>query len=304
VDLRRGLIDEGMVPQTLQKPLMSLEKRGNPYGKPEKRRADWIKGLREDVPVKILDKRERAEVLYFTDSITAYDDRIQDIARSTARVLYAAGIDFGILGRLERDSGHEVRRFGEELLFMDLREANTEAIRSAGAQKIITSDPHAFNALKNDYAGIPPVEHASLVLARCIRSQRLRFNPLEKPDAIFTYHDSCYLGRHNGIYDAPREVLDAVPGLKRVEMRRCRDRSFCCGGGGLNLFYEPVEEKRMAQVRIDMAGEAGVDVIVTACPFCLVHFEDAVKTMGLEGKMTVIDLVELVDRQLRRDLGQ
>jgi len=121
---------------------------------------------------------------------------------------------------------------------------------------------------------------------------------VENSGNIYTYHDSCYLGRHNGIYEAPRTVIDAIPGLKRVEMARCRDRSFCCGGGGLAMFYEPTEEKRMGQVRVDMARQAGANVIVTACPFCLVQIEDGIKTSGLEGEMEVIDLVELINDHL------
>jgi Fe-S oxidoreductase len=165
----------------------------------------------------------------------------------------------------------------------------------------VTADPHAFNALKNDYEGLPPVEHVSQMLAGLIKSGKIRLKPLENTDAVHTYHDSCYLGRHNGIYEQPREVMDAVPGLIRVEMAKCRDRSFCCGGGGLCLFYEAVEEQRMAQLRIEMAKEVGATVIVTACPFCLVHMEDAIKTTGMEGKMEAIDLVELVNRQLLTD---
>ena len=117
-------------------------------------------------------------------------------------------------------------------------------------------------------------------------------------NGVYTYHDPCYLGRHNGIYDDPRDVLDAIPGLQRVEMKRCRDRSFCCGGGGLALFYEPKEEQRMGVRRVRMAAEAGANVIVTACPFCMVNIEDAIKVAGMEGKMTAIDLAELVDRQM------
>ena len=298
VDLRRGMVDEGMVPQPLQKPLMSLEKRGNPYGKMEKRRSDWIKSLSEDQHVKVLQKEEVAHTLYFVDSITSYDDRIQEIAKATARVLKIANMDFGILGPGERDSGHEVRRFGEEMLFLSLKNRNTRAIINSGVKKIVTSDPHAFNALKNDYDGIPPVEHTSQVMARKIRSGNIRLKTIEDPDRIYTYHDSCYLGRHNGIYDVPRDVIDAIPGIKRVEMTRFRDRSFCCGGGGLALFYEPPEEKRMGQVRVEMAKEAGADVIVTACPFCMVHIEDAIKTIGMEGEMQVIDLVELINRHI------
>ncbi len=298
VDLRRGMVDEGMVPQSLQKPLGSIEKRGNPYGKLEKKRAEWTEPLAEAFPVKVLKKKEIVDTLYFVDSITSFDDRIQEIGRATARVLTAAGADFGILGPAEQDSGHEVRRFGEEMLFMELRDRNTEAIMAAGAGQIVTADPHAFNALKHDYTEMPPVEHITQLMARSIQTGRLRLKAVEDPEAVYVYHDPCYLGRHNGIYDAPREVLDAVPGLKRTEMLRCRDRSFCCGGGGLMLYYEPVEETRMGKLRVEMAREAGATVIVTACPFCMVNIEDAIKTSGLEGQMQAVDIVELIDKHL------
>ena len=300
VDLRRGMVDDGNVPQSLQKPLMALEKRGNPYGKLEKKRLEWTKaeGFKEEVEVKILDGKQEADTLYFVDSITSFDDRIQEIARATARVLTTAGIDFGILGKAEKDSGHEVRRFGEEMLFQELREQNTAAIEESGASRIVTADPHAYNALVKDYNGLPPVEHISQTLARAVSAGQIRFKAVENGDRVYTYHDPCYLGRHNGIYDIPRQVLDAIPGLKRVEMDRCRDRSFCCGGGGLMLFYEPIEETRMGKLRVEMAKEAGANVIVTACPFCMVNIEDAIKTSGLEGEMEAIDLSELIERHL------
>ncbi|MFH2219789.1 MAG: (Fe-S)-binding protein [Pseudomonadota bacterium] len=301
VDLRRGLVEEGAVPQSMQKPLGALEKRGNPYGKMEKKRADWTKELAEDFPVKILDGKETADTLYFVDSITSYDDRIQQIGMATARILHAAGIDFGILGPAERDSGHEVKRFGEEMLFLDLKERNTEAIVNAGVSRIVTGDPHALNALKNDYDGIPSAEHISQVIARGITSGKIRLKGVEDTTAVYTYHDPCYLGRHNGNYAAPRDVIDAIPGIHRVEMSRCRDRSFCCGGGGLMLFYEPEEEQRMGVLRVEMARDAGATVIVTACPFCMVNIEDAIKTSGLEGKMQAIDLAELVDKQMVKE---
>jgi len=302
VDLRRGFVDEGMVPQSLQKPLRALEKRGNPYGKMEKKRADWTKDLPEDFNVKILGKKETADTLYFVDSITSYDDRIQETGRAVARVLAVAGIDFGILGPAERDSGHEVKRFGEEMLFQDLRDRNTDAIINSGAKNIVTADPHAFNALKNDYKSIPPVEHISRTIIKAIKSDKIRLKSVEDPSKIYAYHDPCYLGRHNDLYDDPREAIDAIPGIKRVEMEaNCRDRSFCCGGGGLMLFYEPIEEKRIGQIRVEMAKQAGVNVIVTACPFCMVNIEDAIKTSGLEGEMEAIDLVELIDRHMIPD---
>ncbi|MFZ1085635.1 MAG: (Fe-S)-binding protein [Terracidiphilus sp.] len=299
VDLRRGMVDEGHVPQPLQKPLKSLESRGNPYGKMEKKKAEWAKAgdFPERYNVKVLDGRNRADTLYFVDSITSYDDRIQSIARATAAILDAAGVNFGILGAAEKDSGHEARRFGEETLFMALRDDNTVAIRDCGVRRIVTADPHTYNALRNDYNNLPPVEHISQLMAREVRSGKITFAPVSEGH-IYTYHDPCYLGRHNLIYEDPRTVLDAIPGMRRVEMKRARDRSFCCGGGGLMLFYEPKEEERIGVKRVRMAAEAGANVIVTACPFCLVNMEDAIKVTGLEGKMTAIDLAELAERQM------
>ncbi len=298
VDLRRGMVDEGMVPQSLQKPLSALEKRGNPWGKMEKKRADWTKDLPEGVTVKDLAK-ESAEALYFVDSITNFDDRMQAIGRATATILSRAGADVGILGKQEKDSGNEIRRFGEEMLFQTMKEMNTEAILDSGAKHIITADPHAYNALKNDYQGLPPVEHISQFIARNVKSGAIRLTGANGDGKVYTYHDPCYLGRHNDVYDDPRAALDAIAGLKRVEMQRCRDRSFCCGGGGLMLFYEPEEEQRMGVLRVEMAAAAGANVIVTACPFCLVNMEDAIKVAGLEGKMEAIDLSELIVQHIQ-----
>ena len=303
VDLRRGMIDDGNVPQSLQKPLKALESRGNPYGKIEKKRADWAKTpeFQQTCKLKVLDRNHSARTLYFVDSITSYDDRMQSIGRATARILTSLVKNFGILGATERDSGHEVRRFGEETLFTALRDHNTEAIKASGVARIVTSDPHAYNALKHDYKDLPPIEHISQVLAREARAGNLLFRPVANQNLVYTYHDPCYLGRHNQVYEDPRDVLDSIPLLKRVEMQRSRDCSFCCGGGGLMLFYEPKEEQRMGVVRVRMAAEAGANVIVTACPFCLANIEDAIKVSGMEDKMTAIDLAELVDEHLVRE---
>jgi Fe-S oxidoreductase len=298
VDLRRGMVDEGIVPQSLQKPLSALEKRGNPWGKMEKKRADWTKELPDSVTVKIVGKKESAEALYFVDSITSYDDRMQAIGQATATILSRAGADFGILGKAEKDAGNEVRRFGEEMLFQTLKEMNTAAIQASGVKHIITADPHAYNVLKNEYTDLPPVEHISQFIARNVRSGAIRLTGVNGDGKVYTYHDPCYLGRHNDVYDDPRETLDAIAGLNRVEMERCRDRSFCCGGGGLMLFYEPEEEQRMGVLRVEMAAKAGANVIVTACPFCLVNMEDAIKVAGLEGQMEAIDLSELIARHI------
>ncbi|MGI9100887.1 MAG: (Fe-S)-binding protein [Terriglobales bacterium] len=302
VDLRRGLVDDGRVPQSLHKPLKALESRGNPYGKPDKKRADWAKSVPGSESRVSCDTG--AETLYFVDSATSYDDRLQAIARATASILDQLGENFAILGAKEKDSGHEARRFGEETLFLALREHNSAAIQDAGVKRIVTADPHAYNALKNDYGDLPPVEHISQVLARAARSGALKFQRGANTDLVYAYHDPCYLGRHNQIYAEPRAVLDAIPGLKRVEMRRSRDRSFCCGGGGLMLFYEAKETERMGVTRVRMAAEAGANVIVTACPFCMVNLEDAIKVAGLEGKMKVTDLTELVVEHLATPSGE
>ena len=303
VDLRRGMIDDGNVPQSLQKPLKALESRGNPYGKMEKKKADWAnaKDFQQVCKIKTLDKKNGADTLYFVDSITSYDQRMQSIGRATSKILDHVGENFGILGAAEKDSGNEVRRFGEETLFMALRDHNTEAIQASGVKRIVTADPHALNAIKHDYTDVPPVEHISQVIAREVKSGKIKFKPVEDSEKVYAYHDPCYLGRHNQVYDDPRDVLDAIPGLKRVEMERSRDRSFCCGGGGLMLFYEPKEEERIGVKRVKMAAEAGANVIVTACPFCLVNIEDAIKVAGLEGKMTAVDLAELTDQQIAHE---
>jgi Fe-S oxidoreductase len=296
VDLRRGLVDDGRVPQSLQKPLKALESRGNPYGKLERKRADWANG---GVPI-FNGGPSQADTLYFVDSITSYDERTQPIGRATASILSATEVQFGILGARESDSGHDVRRFGEETLFLTLRDFNTQAICKTGVRRIVTSDPHAYNALKHDYGDVPPVEHIAQVIAGEVRAGKIRFEPLENGSDVYTYHDPCYLGRHNQIFDDPRFVLDSIPGLKRVEMSRCRDRSFCCGGGGLALFHEVKEEERMGVRRVRMAADAGANVMVTACPFCMLNLEDAIKVAGLEGRMAVQDLAELAAKQMVR----
>lgn len=298
VDMRRGMVDSGNVPQSLQKPLQSLEKRGNPYGKMEKKRAEWTKGL--DFEVK---EGDSFETLYFVDSVSSFDERMQLLAQSTARILNKAGVDFGILGKDEKDSGNEVRRFGEEMLFQNLKSQNIEAILNSGAKAIVTADPHAFNVIKNEYNSpeLPPIEHISQFVEKNIKNGKLRLSGVteEEKNKVFTYHDPCYLGRHNGVYEAPRAVLDAIPGIRRVDMLKSRDRSFCCSGGGLMLFYEPEEDIRMGVKRVKMAQAAGANVIVTACPFCLTNIEDGIKVAGLEGKMEAIDLCELIARHLQ-----
>jgi Fe-S oxidoreductase len=301
VDMRRHLVDEGEVPAGLQKAMAALEKRGNPYGKMPRKRGDWVAGEEGDSGVRALKAGQQAQELFFTDSAGAYDPRIQQTSRSFGRLMTDSGMDVGTLGRDEVDSGNEARRIGEEGLFETLREQNVEALEQRDFTRIVTCDPHAMNALRHDYQLDVPVRHHTEVLAEMLEAGTLELNAL--PDGrTYTFHDPCYLGRHNDVYDAPRQVLDAVPGLRRVEMERSRNRSFCCGGGSLYLFHEGEGDARMGEQRVAMAEAAGADVIVTACPFCLINLEDAVKTTGREDTMQVIDIAELVEKAVVGDV--
>jgi Fe-S oxidoreductase len=298
IDMRRYLVEEGRVPASLQRPLADLEKRGNPYGKMPRKRGDWLKDENLGVSgIRLLKKGERAEVLYFADSCTAYDPRIQQIAGSFAVILNAAGVDCGTLGADEVDSGHEARRIGEEGLYETLRESNLEALGGREFTRIVTADPHAMNALLHDYELEQPVVHHTQLLAELVEAGKLKLGHASDGRS-YTFHDPCYLGRHNGIYEDPRRVLRSIPGIQTVEMKRCRNRSFCCGGGSLYLFYEGESDSRMGEMRLEMAEEVGAEVVITACPFCLINLEDAIKTTGREGKMEVVDLAELIARQL------
>jgi Fe-S oxidoreductase len=265
----------------------------------EKKRQEWTQELPEGVEVQVAGSKENPETLFFVDSAISFDERLQEIARSSATILHYCGEDYGILGKAERDSGHEVRRFGEEMLFQTLRDTNTQAIQNSGAKNLVTSDPHAFNALNKDYADIPPAQHISQFILDKIRSGALKLKPFQEEASLVTYHDPCYMGRHNLLYDTPRQILDSIPGLTRVEMERSRDRSFCCGGGGLMLFYEPPEEEqRMGQKRAEMIAATGADLVISCCPFCLTNLEDGIKTSGKEGQIQIMDLTELVARHL------
>jgi len=293
VDLRRHMVESAMIPKDFQDALLRFEKTGNPFGKPPAKRADWVNEL-DDVSVKIIEQGDEVDVLYFVDSYASFDPQIQQVAMAIARGLNKAGVAFGILGPGESDSAHQVRRLGEEGLFQFLVEENMEAFKTCSFKEIVTTDPHAFNTLKNDYPGNWIVKHYTEFFLPLIQSGRLKPTKSLDNGGIYTYHDPCYLGRHNDIYEAPRKILASIPDIQIVEMERNRDRSFCCGGGDVNLWYDIEEEEmRMGEKRVAMAHEAGATVIVTACPFCLLNFDDAIKTSGLEGEMKVVDLMEL-----------
>lgn len=298
VDMRRYLLDQGKLPQSLQKPMQQIKKKGNAYGGSKTKRAAWAKDI-ADGEIRELKEGDSTDLLFFVDSCGSFDPRIQEISKAFARILLRTSSDFGILGQDETDSGNEIRRLGEEGLFEQVSSRNIEAFKARSFKEIVAFDPHAFNTIKNDYPEHFPIIHASQLIERFLRSGTLSLSQDYVQDRVVTYHDPCYLGRHNGIYQEPRNCLMRIPGIRLQEMERSFSRSFCCSGGGLLLWYENEEEKeRMGERRVRMAAEVGAQLIVTACPFCLINLEDAVKTTGNEGKIEVIDLLELVEKSL------
>lgn len=300
IEMRRYLVAQGEMDATLQDTLMNLTRYGNSFGKSARARAKWTDGLE----FKIKDARkEPVEYLWFVGDYASFDPRIQEITRTVARVFHRAGLDFGILYEAEQNAGNDARRIGEEGLFDVLKEKNLQAFEKAQFQKVVTTDPHTYQALKHEYAAADgngggldgaKVFHYTEVLDDLIRGGKLKVK--EKVGTRVTYHDPCYLGRYNHVYDAPRRVLRTVSaGL--VEMPRTRDNAYCCGAGGGRIWMEdaPGVEERPAESRVkEAAALSGVNTLVVACPKDLVMFQDAIKTAGLEGKLAVRDTIELV----------
>jgi Fe-S oxidoreductase len=294
IDMRRHLIETAQNPKTFNQVLMNFEKTGNPFGKPAVKRTDWI-NENQGLQVRKLKEGDEVDLLYFVDSYGSFDPTGQAISSAIVKGLNLSDVDFGILGPLEKDSGHQVRRMGEEGLFQLLVEENMEVLKSIRFKRILTTDPHAFNTLKNDYPEPFEVLHYTQFFEQMVEMGNLKPGRVPNGEDTYTYHDPCYLGRHNGVYDEPRRLIKSIPGLKFVEMTRSRDRSFCCGGGDIMLWHEiEQEEMRMAEKRVRMAQEIGANIIVTSCPFCHIHFEDTIKTSGLEDSMKVMDLMVLL----------
>jgi Fe-S oxidoreductase len=295
VDLRRRLVERGDLDERLQEALSNLQRYGNSFGQSERKRAVWTQGL--DFKPKDA-RKEPVEWLWYLGEYACYHPALQESTRALARVLHAAGVDFGILYEAEKNTGNDARRVGEEGLFELLREKNTATLQKAKFNNIFTTDPHVYNTLKNEYPdlnhGRHPVYHYTQLLADLFERGRLKV--AHKLTGRVTYHDPCYLGRYNGVYDPPRQVLKALGGELK-EMPRSRRSSFCCGGGGGRVWMEEIGEahSRPSESRVkEAAALAGVETLVVACPKDFVMFTDALKTTGLEGRLAVRDLTELV----------
>jgi Fe-S oxidoreductase len=246
-------------------------------------------------------RKESADYLWFVGDYASFDPRIQPITRATAQLFQQAGVDFGILYEAEQNSGNDVRRVGEEGLFEALQQKNLAAIQKATFKQIVTTDPHTYQAFKHEYPwtnGNGHVVHYTELLDSLIQTGRLEIT--QRLDMEVTYHDPCYLGRYNNIYDAPRRVLAAL-GVRVVEMPRNRDNALCCGAGGGRIWMEdaPGIKERPAESRVREAAALNVKILVVACPKDLVMFQDAVKTTGLEGKLEIKDLAQLVEQAVK-----
>jgi Fe-S oxidoreductase len=301
IGLRSILVEEGHIPRTLIDALESVHKHGNPWGKPRNKRTDWIKELPDSLKIKDFSQGERAGYLLFVGCAASFDPRIQEIAKALTYNLHRAGIDFGILGNEEQCCGNEIRGMGEIGLFEELMQMNIEKFETYGIKQIITSCPHGFNVLKNEYPQDNfTVAHGTQLLARCLEEGKLPFEKEIKK--VVTYHDPCFLGKQNGIFDEPRALLRAIPGLTLKELDRSRERSLCCEGGGGRMWVEASSDSgpRLAEIRVKDAIELGTEILVTACPLCVLTLEDAVKTSGHEENIRVMDVMELVALALGR----
>lgn len=299
VDLRRYLVmEEADLPETAQSALQGIEDRGHPFRGSEASRTDWY----ADLPyVRALADVGQAEYLYFVGDAVAFNERTQKIARAMAKIMHAAGLDFAVLGEEETNSGDVARRIGNEYLFEMQARQNIETFDRYGVKTIVTTDPHVFHTLRNEYpdfGGHYEVLHHSQLIMRLLEEGRIRLAPgtLEK----VTYHDPCYLGRHNGEYDAPRRVLDALGG-QRIELQRSRERGFCCGAGGGRYFMDDAPGRRINVARAQEVAASGADTVCTACPFCMLMLEDGLAAVASEtgGRAVATrDLAELVAEAL------
>ncbi len=295
IGMRGSLVEEGHIPKTLIEAMENSYKHGNPWGKPKNKRTEWTKELPEDLKVKDFSQGDRAEYLYFVGCTASSDPRIQQVAKALAFNLQRAEVDFGILGNEEQCCGSEIRRMGESGLFEELVEKNIERFDNYRIERIITSCPHGFNVLKNEYPqGKFEVLHTTQLLAKKVEEGKLSLK--QEIKKVVTYHDPCFLGKQNSIFDEPRMLINAIPGITFKELDRSRERSLCCEGGGGRMWVESSSEaaERLAETRVKDAAELGAEIIATACPFCVLTLEDAVKTSGYEEKIRVMDVAELL----------
>jgi Fe-S oxidoreductase len=288
--LRRLLVPDGVVPASipnLRSVMTNYASVGNPWGQEPKDRGNWAK----DLGVK--EFSEGTELLYFPCCYPSYDPRLKKVAQATVNILNKAGVNFGILGPKENCCGESIRKAGNEALFKRLARENIKTFIENGVKKILVSSPHCYHTFKNEYPEFKvnfEVIHITQYLLQLLKEERLKIT--KEYTKKVTYHDPCYLGRHNGIYDEPREVLKKVPGLILIEMDEARENSLCCGMGGGRIWEETAKDQRFSDIRIKQAVDIGAEVLATACPYCITQFEDS--RLGLKDS-SVIEIKDITE---------
>jgi Fe-S oxidoreductase/nitrate reductase gamma subunit len=297
IDMRRSMVMmESNFPNELNPVLRNMETQFNPYMMGNDTRADWA----EDLGIKVLSKDKDVEYLYFVGCTASFDDRNKKVATAFVEIMKKAGVSFGILGTEEKCCGEPLRRIGNEYVGQMMITENIDTFKKYGVKKIVTACPHCYNTLKNEYPdfeGKFQVIHHTELLSNLIKQGRLK--PSKKLPSLMTYHDSCYLGRHNDIYDQPREVLERVTSNKPKEMRDNKYSGFCCGAGGGRMWMEENVGSRINEKRIDHALETGADTVASACPFCLIMLGDGIKAKDMEEKLQIKDVAEVFASSLK-----
>ena len=293
--MRRAIVEfsVGGIPDGLRISMKNISATGNPIGESEENRADWAK----DLDIKHFTKG--MDVLYFSCCIPAYDPSVRRVAKATANVLTKAGVNFGILGTEEKCCGESVRKAGDENLFKTLAETNISNFKEAGVTRIVTTSSHCYNTFKNEYpelGGEFEILHSSQFIAELIDEGKITFS--KEINKKVTYHDACYLGRHNDVYDEPRRVLQNIPGIELVEMADYRENSLCCGGGGGRIWMDTKKGERFSDLRIEQAIETGAEILAAACPYCVLNFEDSLRSGENEEALVIKDIAELVNEAI------
>jgi Fe-S oxidoreductase len=290
IGLRNILVEGGAVQPTVRDALESVFREGNPWDKPRATRSDWMQGLE----VKIAEPGERVENLIFVCCTIAYDPKVQVTAKNLVKILNKSGVDYGFIGDSETCCSSEVHNLGEEGLFEMMIEDNTELLNSYDAARLVTISPHCYSTFKNQYPGLKAeVIHYTHLLKEILEENKLELTG-EFPQKI-VYHDPCFLGKQNGVFDEPRYILGRIPGAEIVEFDRSRERSLCCEGGGGKMWVESESRlERLAEVRVKDAKALGASILAVACPFCVLTLDDAVKAKGFEEEMRVAEILEII----------
>ena len=297
VSLRRIATEYGVFPKAVT-PIVtvsgSLQVEGNPFNMDRSKRADWADGL------SVKPFAEGMEILYSPGCYLSYDPRLKKVAAATVKILNAAGVDFGILGTEESCCGESIRKTGNEQLFRHLAKENIKKFIDRGVKKILVSSPHCYHSFKNEYPEFNvnfEIIHITQFLSELMQAGRLK--AVREYGKKITYHDPCYLGRHNKIFDAPRDVLNRIPGVEFTELEERRENSFCCGGGGGRIWMETPKGERFSDLRLKQAVDIGAEVLVTACPYCITNFTDS--SLSLEGgqSIEVKDITEVVQEAVQ-----